>query len=188
MRKRARRSPSRKSKPRPPAPARYSLGRLARKLGVSGTAVQKAVRSGRLCESVGRDKLGPYVLDEALALREWASGAARPAAASSPAPAPAQPVGPAIPAEGTLAAAALRLADERRAALELANRRKRGELLDAAKVEREHFEVARITRERILNVPERMADLGPAVVKRLREELRQALASIADEVLRGGDA
>lgn len=176
-------------------PVRHSLRAFARSRSVSLTAVQKAIRSGRLARSIGRDARGPYVLDLALAAREWQAGATKPAngggrgpkASSSSAPASAAPApggSDGAPAGGSLVEAQLRLADERRAALELANRRRRGELLDAGEVEREHFELARITRERILNVPDRLADLAPSVRARIREELRQALGSIADEVER----
>jgi hypothetical protein len=168
---------------------RVSLRAFGRRTRVSLTAVQKAIRSGRLRKSIGRDARGPYVRDVALADREWAAGAAKPANGGGkghtggPALAPVVP-GAGAPEVGTLVEAQLRVADQRAAALELANRRKRGELLDAATVERENFEVARILRERILNVPDRLADLDTAVRARIRDELRQALGAIADEIER----
>jgi hypothetical protein len=70
-------------------------------------------------------------------------------------------------------------------ALELANNRRSGELVERATVQREQFEIARMLRERILNVADRLADLGPAVRTRVRTELRQALGDLADELERG---
>lgn len=165
------------------AKVRMSLRALGRELNVSLTAVQKAIRSGRLRRSIGRDARGPYVVDVALAKREWRAGASKPANRGGSKPAPAPGNGKAAGGHArTLVEAQLRLATQRADALELANRRRRGELLDAATVEREQFQVARTLRERIFNVAERFADLGPVVVRRIRDELRQALGDVADEL------
>jgi hypothetical protein len=191
-------------------PARVSLRAFGRDRHVSLAAVQKALRSGRLSKSVGRDARGPFIRDLALARREWAAGAAKPAnggngggrkrvhratrAASPPSPpvvANGEPAPPATPAPsvepqvGTLVHAQLRVADQRAVALELANKRRSGELVERATVQREQFEIARMLRERILNVADRLADLGPAVRTRVRAELRQALGDLADELERG---
>lgn len=165
--------------------ARISLRAFARRRSVSLTAVQKAIRSGRLRASIGRDARGPFVRDVALADLEWAAGASKPAnGGGGKARVSATPVAAALGGAGTLVAAQVRVADGRALALDLANRRKSGELLDAATVEREAFEVARVLRERILNVPDRLADLGPVVRARIRAELRQALGAVADELER----
>lgn len=164
--------------------ARVSLRAFGRRRSVSLTAVQKAIRSGRLRKSIGRDARGPFVRDVVLAEREWAAGASKPANAGGR-KARAGVAPRAVGNAGTLVDAQVRVASERATGLELANRRKRGELLDAATVEREYFEVARMLRERILNVPDRLADLGPVVRARLRAELRQALGDHADEAERG---
>lgn len=182
---------------------RVSLRALAALLGVSEAAVRKGERSGRLGKSVRRDARGPYAVDVALARRRWAAGATKPAnagngggrkraqrAARSAAPpvAPDPPPPPSAaslePEPGTLVYAQLRVADQRARAYELANKRKSGELLEAATVEREQFEIARMLRERILNVADRLADLGPAVRARVRAELRSALGDLADELER----
>jgi hypothetical protein len=188
-------------------PARVSLRAFGRDRHVSLAAVQKAIRSGRLSKGVGRDARGPFIQDLALARREWAAGAAKPhnggngggrkraqraARAATPpppgpAPAPAAtgPAASVAPETGTLVHAQLRVADQRALALELANKRRSGELVERATVQREHFEIARMLRERILNVADRLADLGPAVRTRVRTELRQALGDLADELERG---
>jgi phage terminase Nu1 subunit (DNA packaging protein) len=59
-----------------------------------------------------------------------------------------------------------------------------GELVRSADVERQYFDACRMLRDRILNVPDRLADLGPVVRARIRAELRQALGKVADEVER----
>lgn len=161
---------------------RISVRAFARTLRVSHTTVQQAIRSGRLRESIGRDARGPFVFDQALAKREWKAGAGKPPTTggnghAAPAPVPRS-------AESTLVDAQVRVADQRALALELANQIKRGELLDAATVQREQFEISRMLRERILNVADRLADLGPAVRARVRGELRQALGDLADELER----
>ena len=160
---------------------RVSLRALARRRGVSLTAVQKAIRSGRLRKSVGHDARGPFIVNVALADREWATGATKPANGGGRGHAAA--VGP-RPAAGTLVEAQLRLADQRADSLQLANQRKRGEVLDAAEVERERFQLARTLRDRILNVPDRLGEVAPAVRARMRDELRLALGELANEAER----
>lgn len=177
--------PARGKAKRATKPERLSLRAFAAVLRVSHPAVRKAIRSGRLLESIGRDARGPFVRDVALAKREWAAGVTKAANnGNGGGRGHATPGAAAAPPGGSLVEAQLRLADQRSVSLELANKRKRGELLDAATVERENFEVARVLRERILNVPDRLADLAPGVRDRIRAELRQALGSIADEIER----
>jgi len=162
------------------APEGMSLRAFARLVGVKLSSVQKAKKSGRLLKSVGHDG---KIRDVALARREWKAGASKPANGggrghvSGPTAATRQPS-----AAGTLVDAQLRLSDQRAISLELANRRKRGEVLDAAEVERDHFQAARTLRDRILNVPDRLGELTPAVRARIRDELRLALGDVADEL------
>jgi phage terminase Nu1 subunit (DNA packaging protein) len=157
---------------------RVSLRALSRTLGVSLAAVQKAIRAGRLRESVGRDGRGSFITSSALAQREWAAGAAKPHNNGKS-------------GDGTLVEAQRRVALERAAALELGNRRKRGELLDADTVLREQFEAARVLRDAILNIPERLsAELASEnspqrVHAQLSRELRRALDSVAELLERG---
>jgi len=158
-----------------------SLRAFGRLMGVKLSSVQKAIKSGRLRKSVRDGK----IVDLVLADREWKAGATKPANgggkghASGPTAAARQPS-----VAGTLVDAQLRLSDQRAISLELANRRKRGEVLDAAEVERDHFQAARTLRDRILNVPDRCGELTPAVRARIRDELRLALGEVADELAR----
>jgi hypothetical protein len=154
---------------------------MSRTLGVSLAAVQKAIRAGRLKGSVGRDARGFFIADSALAGREWAAGVGKPHN-NGGGPGKSGP---------TLVEAQRRLALERTTQLELGNRRKRGELLDADTVLREQFESARVLRDAILNIPERLsAELAgesnpQRVHARLSKELRRALDSIAELLERG---
>ena len=144
--------------------------------------MRKAIRSGRLRKSIGRDARGPFVANVALAKREWVAGASKLANAGGRKP---RGPGTAAPRVGSLVEAQVRVAAGRALALDLANRRRSGETHDVAACEREQFEIARVLRERILNVPDRLADLGPVVRARIRAELRQALGEIADGLEHG---
>jgi hypothetical protein len=160
-----------------------TLRGLSRHLGVSLAAVQKGITSGRLRKSVSRDGT---ILDVALARREWDAGASKPANGGGRSRgAPTRPGPKVTKPENTLVSAQYRVSMARAVALEQSNLQKRGELLDRETVKREQFEVARILRERILNVPDRLAELDPAVRARIRAELRQALGDIADELENG---
>ena len=177
--------------PRPgrAAPARLSLRAFAKLVRVSHPAIRKAIRSGRLRKSVSHDARGPFIADVALARREWAAGATKPAngggrghagvGAAVPVPAVNG-----VPPGGSLVEAQLRLAAQRSDALELANRRNRGELLEASTVAREQWEAARLLRDRLLNVDARFADVDPAIRARIRAEIREALGDVADELER----
>lgn len=158
-------------------PAHLSLRAFAKRLNVSHTAVQKAVDSGRLARSIAREKGRPYVADPALALKEWQAGAAK--------------VRTDVRAPPSLLEAQRRVAVERAHALRMANRQKRGRLIDARTARREAFECARAVRDSVLNVPDRLAAELAAerdaakVHARLDAELRKALESAAEVLARG---
>lgn len=165
---------------------RQSLRSLARALGVDEKAVRKGIASGRLHESVGRDGRGPFVRDVDLARSEWVAGAAQPTngGGHSGNGNPPRP-------QGTLVEAQLRVVDERATALRLDNQRRRGELLDAGKVQQELFEFSRTVRDRLRNIPDRVApDLAAETDPRrvadlLLAEIDQALVSLAEVLERG---
>lgn len=153
-------------------PPRLSVRAFARELDVSHTAVQKAIESGRLQKSVGRDaRRRPFIADVDLARKEWAEGAtkARNKGARS----------------STLVEVQTAVARERARGLRLANQMKEGETVLAAKVQRDAFEAARTVRDNVLNVPDRVSaelagesDAG-RVHARLSAELQLALETIA---------
>ena len=139
---------------------------------MSHTAVQKAVESGRLSKSVGRNaKRQPVILDVDLATKEWAEGAAKPPPSDGPV---------------SLTEAQGRVHVERARALRLANEVKTGELIYATTAAKDSFEAARMTREKILNVPDRVAAEFASerdtarIHARLTDELHAALEAVAD--------
>jgi len=76
----------------------------------------------------------------------------------------------------------------RREEVDLRLQLKRGELIEVAKVRRFSFEVSRTARDRILNVPDRLADelaatTDPRLVHlRLSAELREALTALSADI------
>jgi phage terminase Nu1 subunit (DNA packaging protein) len=151
-----------------------SLRALARLLGVSHTAIQKGVATGRLSKSIERGK----VIDVDLARQEWAAGATKE---------PPKDAG----GGGTLVQAQLEATRERTIGLRLANRLKRGRLVPAETARREAFDCARAVRDAVLNVPDRVAaelaaETDPdRVHARLDDELRKALEAAAEILARG---
>ncbi len=60
-----------------PATGGLSIRAFAKTIGVSHTAIRKAIASGRLKHSVGQENGQPCIKDPALAKAEWAAGAGR---------------------------------------------------------------------------------------------------------------
>lgn len=161
----------------PPTRGDLSLPALAKVLGVSPATVQKAVATGRLARSLGRVKGRTVVVDLDLARQEWAEGATRPPNDGRRGP--------------SLASAQIRVAIQRAAGLRLANRQKRGQLIDADVAGRKAFDCARTVRDSLLNIPARLsAELAAErderrVFIRLDEEIRKALATLAEILAHG---
>jgi phage terminase Nu1 subunit (DNA packaging protein) len=161
-RQRARPKPTGKAKPR----ARKkpcSLRAFARHIGKSHTAVEKAIASGRLSESIGHDAKGqPHILDLAQAEAEWKERGF------------------------SLADAQRRATLERARSYKLSNLQKQGKLYDRSIAKREAFECGRTIREALLNLPDRLAAELAAetdatrVYGRLEEEIRKALVALAE--------
>jgi transcriptional regulator with XRE-family HTH domain len=169
----ARRARKASRKKKAPAAKGLSLRALAKRLGVSHTAVRKGVESGRLSASIARGK----VIDVGLARTEWAAGATK------------EP--PKETGGGTLVQAQLEATRERTIGLRLANRLKRGRLVDAETARRDAFDCARAVRDAVLNIPDRVAaelaaETDPdRVHARLDDELRKALEAAAEVLARG---
>ena len=171
--RKARPNKSKASQKRPgPAPSKGSIRGLAKRLGVSHVAVLKGVRSGRFPRAIGADAKGrPVVLDAELAAKEWAAGATRP---------PSNGVSPGQPAQGSLSEAQRMLALERHKKLALEVGEKSGALLDADAVRLEYGEAARVIREAMLGVPDRVPGLSRDQRLAVEAEIRAALSSAAD--------
>lgn len=184
---------ARKTRPNRSArkPKGASLRAFATSVGVTHPAVIKAIRGGRLKESIAKDAKGrPRIVDAALALVEWRAGAAKPAHSSGNGKHPPAVAPPARLTSGalpeTLNEAQLRVTFQREVKLELENMKARGQLLDAVEERRRDFECARTVRDNILNVPDRLAaelaaETDPGRVHaRLDDELRSALEALAE--------
>jgi hypothetical protein len=154
--------------------------------GTSHVAVLKAIESGRLTEPAVRKVDGRWHIDATLADQQWA-GNTDPRGALSPPPAPIdtrQPHpaggGPSL-AEAKRARAVWQAERER---IEL--QQLKGELVSTAEVKAEAFNVARVVRDNMLAIPDRviptlasMSDLR-AMHQYLTEEIRTAIRSISD--------
>jgi hypothetical protein len=155
------------------SPEPVSLRACARALGVSDYAVRKAVASGRLPATVvGADKRGkPVITDLSAAITAWEQNAAKPPKTSQ---------------TGRLAKAQEALTLERVKEKRFENERTRGEWVRLEDAKREAFESSRVIRERVLNVPSRLApelaaETDPQkVFARLDAEIRAALHAAAD--------
>jgi hypothetical protein len=162
-----------------------SLRQLARIIGVSDTAVRKALKSGVFGDAVQRDGAGePGVLDVGAAITAWErSGRALrgsresrrdepPAAPSLPVLAPATPDTPSddntllgedddiLPATGaappSLVEAQRMAMLERHRRLKLENDEREGALIVVERATAAAFEFARVLRENVMNVPGRI--------------------------------
>lgn len=171
-----------------------SLRAFAKHVRVTENAVRKAVTSGRLKGSIGRDAKGkPFIRDVALAVTEWTQNAGRvgPEASAAPQAAVTQ-TAVVIPTE-TLVAAQRSATLERSRKLKLDNDLKEGLLVEVAKASREAFEAARTIRKTVMNIPSRLsAELAAEsdaarVYSKLDAALREALNSVADQLLAVGE-
>ena len=154
--------------------------------GTSHVAVLKAIESGRLTEPAVRKVDGRWHIDATLADQQWA-GNTDPRGALPPPPSSIdtrQPHpaggGPSL-AEAKRARAVWQAERER---IEL--QQLKGELVSTAEVKAEAFNVARVVRDNMLAIPDRviptlasMSDLR-AMHQYLTEEIRTAIRSISD--------
>lgn len=161
--------------------AAVSLRAFGRQLGVSDTAVRKAIRSGRLRHSVGERDGRPVIVSAALAAEEWAANAAPRATTPNPRP-PASRPAPAIGAPQTLAEAQRRLAIQRERRLRLENDAREGALLPVDDVTRTQTAVIAAARARLLALPHQAVLRGlPAEhAPLIRELVCAALQDLAD--------
>lgn len=169
----------------------YAAHRKAQGLrGTSHVAVLKAIESGRLTEPAVRKVDGRWHIDPTLADQQWAGNTDHRAGFTPPpAPLPSgietrQPhpagSGPSL-AEAKRARAVWQAERER---IEL--QQLKGELISTAEVKAEAFNVARVVRDNMLAIPDRviptlanMKDLR-AMHQYLTEEIRTAIRSISD--------
>lgn len=177
------------------APKSCSLRELARQRGVSDKVIRKAIASGRLKKSIGRDEKGkPFIADMELAIVELRENACRQTRTGGSAPESA-PSESAAPAPGRVISAATLNDAQMLATLErarrdrLANDLKEGRIVEVEKATKVAFESERAIREAVLNVTPRLAaelaaETDPArVFIILDAALREALNIAADTIL-----
>lgn len=161
----------------------YNIADFARRRGVSHTAVQRAIADGRLPKSAR--KVGVrWRIDARLGDEEWAESAS-PANSRTRVDGPAN--GSASNGEGSdYRSALVREKGLKSELAELALEERRGRLVDVGVVKDEQFEVARRIRNRLLELPDRLADELAAESDAVRvrgildRELREILCGEAD--------
>lgn len=172
---------------------KISANAYAKHRAVSLQAVLKAIREGRLPTSAVQRKSGRWDIDPEVADIEWQqntdSGQGAPAHAKNRQDQPA-PAGDAEPEDGEPITYAQARAQHERfkarlAQLELEQRE--GKLVEADAVKRESFRTARLVRDALLNLPDRIAaELANEtnqfkVHQRLVSEIRRALEDLKIE-------
>lgn len=179
--------------------ATVGLREYSRMREVSPEAVRKAIKSGRLAASVTYDAKGWPRIDPAVADGEWGNfthpthgGARNKKAAPEPEIQSVTDDEPAAPRQSGNAAQtfaqsrAIKEAYLARLA-KLDYEEKSGKLISADGVKNDAFKMARIVRDSILNIPDRIsAELASEaepfkIHKLLSDELRKALETLAGE-------
>lgn len=168
-----------------------SFREYARQRGISAAAVSKAVKEGRLIHGVVLDDAGKKCIDPDIADAEWAAMTDN----TRGAPSHAKPRGHGV---STVVQPAAAVADEPPKFMESKAKReafmaelarleyeeKSGKLVQVEDVKRESFRVARIVRDSMLNIPDRVAaelaaETDPfRVQQRLAQEIRLALTEL----------
>lgn len=195
-----------------------SVRKFAVEIGVSHTAVWKALKTGRLIESVHRDAAGKFKgIDSELGPEEWTANCTKPVSRrvaeqnkepeprpapvyAAPGQVPAPELEPAFEAEPSPIenSAGLPSYSESRALREnyqakiskLVFEEKMGQLVSADDVKTRAFEVSRLVRDTVLNLPSRIsaelaAETNPDLIyATLTRELTQALDGLSAEILK----
>ena len=168
-----------------------SVRAYARHRGCAPTAVDQAIRAGRLVLSIVRDEAGhPKIADPALADREWkASTRADMVPLSGPtAPRTSRVDGGDTP---SLAVARARLDEAKAALAELDLAERQGELVSVAEIDSRLVGLFRRCMTRILGVPSRARQQDPALtaaqIVLIDSLLREALDELAADALDAGD-
>lgn len=164
------------------APTHYAKHR-----GCSPQAVFDAIEKGRLQKSVEKKPTGRYVIDVDLADEEWAANTDSGTGSLAHAKNRGDDPGPEIDAEAQPMTYAEARAHREKFMAELARielEEKQGKLIDAEGAKREAFRAARIVRDALLNLPDRVAGELAAetnqfkIHQRLTQEIRRALADL----------
>ena len=173
---------------------------FARERGVSPAAVTHAIRSGRIAGAVVTQN-GREMIDPELATKLWESNTLQQPPPTAPRPAAPQPGPAARVSDDDLAAFIRGLPEDQIPDLNESRARRehyqaekarlealqgRGELVPAADVKRQAFELARAVRDELGGIPDRVASMIAAcsdvrqVHRMLSEEIRVALRGLSD--------
>lgn len=165
-----------------------SLAEYARQRGISAAAVTKAIHEGRLMRGIVLDDKGKRKVDTDIADAEWAGSTD----STTGAPSHATPRGHSVQAVAASSPDEPPKFMESKAKREafmaelarLEYEEKSGKLVQVDDVKRESFRVARIVRDSMLNIPDRVAaelaaETDPfRVQQRLAAEIRLALSEL----------
>lgn len=159
------------------------IKQFAELVGVTYAAVFAAIKSGRMDRSVTQNTAGNYLIDPNLGVIEFnerrlksVRNKGREAQELTPAP------------EGSVIDSEKKLKHFQAELARVKFEQQSGRLLDAEKVKREAFKVARVVREGVLGIPARIsAELAgltdPFEIENLLErELRTALENLSKEI------
>ena len=164
-----------------------SLRAFGRQVGVSGSAVCKAIRTGRLRRGVGERDGRPAIVDVDAARAEWAAGATRPRSSAQPRPGRA---------DGSLIEIQRQIAVQRERRLRLENDARESRVLPVDQVERAQRGIVAAAKNQLLSVPRRAVLAGlprehePLVRQLIVDALRElaaigtaaALEAVEDEL------
>lgn len=155
-----------------------SAQQYARRVGVSRQAVYEAIRNGRLVKSVVREELSERLLiDPSIADKEWGQNRGY----------PGRPRGEDVDPADLTASRAKKEAYQAEI-FRLKSEQLAGRLVDAEKVKREAFKTARMVRDGLGNLPDRLAAQLAAetdqfkVHRLLTEEVRKALEALGRDL------
>lgn len=170
-------------------PRGTSLLVFAQRVGVQVEAVRKAIRTGRLERSVGRNARGQVViLDVDMALREWRDNADPAKLEASGRLVAAGNLGNGLEAPRDLLGiqeARRRELDARARRAELAIARQLGHVVDVAEVETRWATIAVTLRTRLLGISSRLKqerpDLSVADIEAVDRLVREALEELGAE-------
>jgi phage terminase Nu1 subunit (DNA packaging protein) len=164
--------------------ALVSRAEYARRRGCSHTAVNKAVKAGKIPLAPGTDLIDPAVADLAWAMnRDQAqksaiAGDGPHTRAASPIAMPALSV---VPQEGTRAEAELRKEQAKATLAEIQVQRAKGEVVEVADVQQALSELVMTVKARMLGIPGKLGlRFGLAAQRLAEDEIRTALEELSE--------
>lgn len=162
---------------------KLTVTEFARLIGVSSQAVSGAIADGRLPKSVTIGSNGKKLIDARIGVEEFNQNKKRGAVNFS------EKDGRRKSDDSESADSEKRLKHYRAELARIDFEEAQGKLINAERVKRQAFKVARATRDAMLNIPDRVAAELAAekdqflVHKRLTDEIRMALEGLSDEIL-----